>query len=497
MSVTRREALIRMGFGATGLCCLSGTGILAGRSAGAGVTGLADRLCSAPGSGAFDVAAEAIRSGADHGTLLGAIFLCGVRDIRPRPHGIIHSVMMVESSFQLAEAAEPGEAWLPILYNLDDLKRAQESDRRDDGDWTLGPRPAAGRTTAEGARREFLAAMEAWDAERADRAIVALLPHHDHESLFEILWPLAARCYAFIGHKMIHAAQMERVLRRIGPEHAEPALRSLVMTMLVNRRTTAYERSRELARALPDGWLRGKEDPEQSRALLGELRVRGPREAQDLVVGAFRDGLGPVTVWDALRLMGSELFLRRPGRSAAAGRAALLPVHAVTVTNALGHAWRATKIETTKRVLVLQAAAWLASLRDDLAEVVGLSMAGPGIEALGVPVQEDLPSLAALFERASPAEARAYLDRGPAKAAAYVADLRRSLFRRGQEHHQHKYAAAVREESRLAHARWASRLLAPAVDYLAHPKDAETEVYRRSLHALRKAGRAAGPRSAA
>src|SRR6266540_3531895 len=94
----RREALIRMGSGAAGLLCLSGAGALTGGTRSATVEELAGRLCVSPGPGAFDVAAEAIRSGADHGALLGAIFLCGVRDIRPRPHGILHTVMMVESS---------------------------------------------------------------------------------------------------------------------------------------------------------------------------------------------------------------------------------------------------------------------------------------------------------------------------------------------------------------------------------------------------------------
>ena len=489
----RREALRRMGSGAAGLFCLSRAAALAGAAARADSgkadpAGLADRLCAAPAAAAFDVAARAIRSGADRQALLGAIFLCGVRDIRPRPQGILHSVMMVESCFRLSEAAEPAEAWLPVLWNLDDLKRAQESDRRDDGDWSLAPRPAPRGKGPEEARREFLAAMEAWDAERADRAIVDLLPHHDRASLYEILWPLAARCYAFIGHKMIHAAQMERVLGRIGWRHAEPALRTLVMASLVNRDTAAFERSRDLSRRLPDRWLEGKEDPEQSCQLLRELAVRPPRGAQELVVDSFKDGLGPNTVWDALRLFGSEMVLRRPGRSASDGRTALLPVHALTVTNAFGHAWRSTKVEETRRLLILQAAAWLAAMRDDLGDLVGLSMAGPGIDALGVSGEIAAADPAQLLERASPAQVRACLDREPATRAGYLAGLRTSLFRKGQEHHQHKYAASMAEESRLVDPRWASRILAPAVDYLAHPADIETEIYRRSIHALQKAG---------
>lgn len=486
-TMNRREALTRIGTGAAGLLCFAGARPAAG-GRGGDLGRLADRLCAARGPEAFDAAAEAIRSGADHGAMLGAIFLCGVRDIRPRPHGILHTVMMVESSFRLAGSAPPGEEWLPVLFNLDDLKAAQESDRIDDGDWKLGPRSTSRVSTPEGARRDFVAAMEAWDPERADRAITALLPYHDRASLNEILWPLTVRCYAFIGHKIIYASQIERALSRIGWEHAEPALRSLARTVLVNRDTAAYERSRELARAIPDRWLQGTEDSEQSLQLLREIAARRPRQAQELVVDAFKDGLGPNTVWDALRLLGSEIVLKRPGRSASAGRTALLPVHALTVTHALGHAYRSTKTDATKRLAILQAAGWLPALRDDLASLVGLSMAGPGIETLGDSVEESAPALAEVIDGASPAQARTWLDREPSKRPLYLAQLRSRVSRRGQEHHQHKYAAAVEEESRLAHPRWASRILAPAVDYLANPADTETEVYRRSLRALQKAG---------
>ena len=57
-------------------------------------------------------------------------------------------------------------------------------------------------------------------AERADRAVTGLLPHVDPDSLFELLWPYAARCYVDIGHKIIFGAQVERALRRIGWGHA-------------------------------------------------------------------------------------------------------------------------------------------------------------------------------------------------------------------------------------------------------------------------------------
>ena len=242
-----------------------------------------------------------------------------------------------------------------------------------------------------------------------------------------------------------------------------------------------------MARGFPAGWEHGREDPAQSAVLLRALRAAGPSDAQQLIAHAFRDGLGPQTVWDALRLFGSEVFLKRRGRTADTGRQALLPVHALTVVNALGHAARSAGLEGTRRILVLQAAGWLAAMRDDLAGLADLSMAGSGIEALG-DAADPGPALRPLLEEASPARLRAYLDKAPGERERYAAHLRDALVRRGREHHQHKYAAAMQEESRLVHPRWTSRILAPAVDYIANPKDPETEVYRRASRALREAG---------
>ncbi len=479
--------MILIGSGAAGLA-MPRLPLWAVDAARPGLEELAERLRKAPRPQAFDVAADAIRRGVDVPTMLGAVFLCGVREIRPRPHGILHSVMMVESCFQLAEPAVPAEAWLPVLWNLDDLKRSQEEDRVEAGDWVLpAPRPVRA-VSASAARQEFVAAMEAWDADRADRALLDLLPHVDHDAFFEILWPLACRCSAFIGHKMIYTVQIERATQRIGWDHAQPALRNLVMTLLVDRRTEDFERARELAPRLPVRWQDGKEDPAHSAVLLKELRVRDARGAQGLMVQAFNEGLGPRTVWDAMRLLGSEVFLRRPGRRAEAGRSALLPVHALTVTSAMGHASRTTRLDATRRLLIMQAAAWLALIRDAMVEIVSLSMKGAGIDQLGESPAPGASTASSPMESARPERLRPWLDREPDKASSYLAHLRMGVFRKAQEHHQHKYAAAVAEESRLVHPTWASRILAPAAEYVAHPDDPETEVYRRSVRALREAG---------
>ena len=224
--LSRREALIQQGLGTAGLFLYPRAGNSAAELGDEDLTVLAERIRKTPHAKLFDLAGKAIRSGADWRTLLGAVFLAGIQDIRPRPVGSkLHAVMVVESAFQLAETSSGNGPWLAALWVLDDFKRSQERDRQE-GDWELPPRPEVSIASEKEARREFEAAMEAWDAERADRAIVGLYPHHSHESLFEILWPFAGRCYVNFGHKIIYAVQIERALRRIGWRYAEPALRS-------------------------------------------------------------------------------------------------------------------------------------------------------------------------------------------------------------------------------------------------------------------------------
>ncbi len=490
MHLDRRETLAFLGSTAA-LGALRAARLAPRRREGPDAAELAERFRRCARDQALDEAARAIRAGADLETFLAAVFLAGIQDVRPRHvGGKLHAVMMVESAFQLSERTDRLGAWLLALWNLDDFKGSQEADR-EEGDWVLPERPEVSGLSPERARSEFLAAMEAWDDERADRALVALLPHCAPGAAFELLWPLAARSFVNIGHKIIYAAQIERVLRRIGARHAEPALRSLVYGLLYQpggRELEAFERSHALAPRLPDGWLAGHEDPALSRELLAKLRACDSSQAQELVVAAFGEGLGPATIWDGLRCYASELFLRRTKSRPAHDRAALLPVHTVTVVNACGHAWRSAASGETKRLLVLQAAGWLPQLRDAIGQIVGLATEGVSLDALGDPGGSERGGLDELLADPTPRALCARLQQEPSECDALRGRLAGFLARKGSEHHQHKYAAAVFEESSLVHPRWSAHLLACAVPYLPAQSESETELCQRSLRALRKAG---------
>jgi len=490
----RRDMLKRLGIGALGVCVAPLRSSLAGETTPVpavdldSLEDLAARVRSTPRSDVLDLAAKARGAGADATTMLGAVFLAGLMDIRPwHVGGKLHAVMMVESTFQLTEGQLNRDAWLAVLWNLDDFKRSQARDIEDSGgDWVLPPRPDAAASSEPAARKEFLTAMKDWDHERADRAIVALLPFHTRESLFELLWPLAARSFVNIGHKMIYAAQIERTLGRIDWKYAEPAMRSLVMALLFQpsgRMTDAYSRSEELTGEIPDGWLDGSENGDKSLDLLGDLRSVDRNKAQDLVVSAFRSGLRPGTVWDALRLRSAEVFSQRAS-SEPKHREALLPVHAVTVTGAFGHASRTSQSDHTKRLMVLQAAAWLDDLHTWLVDNDCIADTTLPLDKLGTDAAEAPGTIAALLEQPSAARANALLQSQPKIAPRLVARLQRNLIHTAVEHHQHKYAAAFAEEANLADPRWTSLMLAPALPYLPASAEPATEFTHRALASL-------------
>jgi len=489
-NTTRRDALIGLGLGTAGLLWPRRRVHAAPGFNLSDLEDLARRFRETPQNEVFDVAAEAIRAGADYKALLGAVFFAGIHEVRPRQvGGKLHSVMMVESAHQLAENASAEEAWLAAFWNLNDFKRSQRIDRLQ-GDWVLPPTPDVSFPNEEAARAEFVSAMQDWDDDRADRAIVGLCKHHSRESLFELIWPLASRCYVNIGHKIIYAVQIERVLRRIDWKLAEAPLRSLVNAMLFTRadgpRTSSFDHGLNLAAKFPDNWLDGKRDSLESRVILKQLRDAESEQAQQLVVTALEQGLAPESIWDGMRLYASEIFVKRPP-SAPRSRSTILPVHPVTVTNAFGYVWRNTTNESTRRLAILQAAGWLPLLKRDLTRIIRLSTEGPGIDQLGAE-EEPAKAIDTVFDARSPAQTRAFLDKSPDQIAAYFGRLRGGMFRRAVEHHQYKYAAAVWEESRLVDPRWRARLLAPAIDYLPTAAEPETQVYEQTMHALRKAG---------
>jgi hypothetical protein len=494
IAMKRREVLKQLGAGSAAILAvpgIPGMPLLNMSAPLAGLTDLAQRFRAVHRTKILETVALAIKAGADYRSILGASFLAGIHDVRPRHvGGKLHCVMMIEAAFQMCEALPEKEALLLALWSVDDFKRSQAIDRSDN-DWVLPPRPEVSFSSEAAARKEFLSAMEAWDDQKADRAIVGLIPFHDLDSIYELLWKPSARSFGAIGHKIIYGAQLHRVIRRIGWQHAEPVLRSLIHGILhidsSGKQTDVYQRTVKGAAALPDGWLKGKEDAAASGEILRKFRKATSDEGRQIVIDAFKSGLGSRTVWDGMRLAASEIFARRFPAPPNTGRS-LLPVHAVTEINAFHHAWRSSNVDSTKRIMILQAAGWLPDLREAMKSRGHYDKNGPALDSFIAPKDEKVPGLDGVFEARQAELVKERLEREPKSIPLYKDRMRKFMASKAVEHHQHKYAGAFIEESELVAPRWASAILAPAISYLPTAVIPETGVAKRSLKALKKAG---------
>src|SRR5690606_34190361 len=284
----------------------------------------------------------------------------GITEIRPRPVGFkLHAVMMVASAHDIVQRCPERARWLPVFWNLGDLKRAQERDVAE-GDWRL--EPAGPGTTAPDAVSRLEAAVRADDAdpEDVDRTCRDAFVSADADEAFDALWPRAVGDYHNLGHKPIHAAQCRRALDHLGWQHGEPVLRGVAFALIApgNERARAAEAAvGKAAASLRAGWADGACEPGAARTCLARSRPCDAEAAVRAVATASGEGASAATLWDAMRLRAIELLYNRPG---------LLAVHPLTALNAFRTIAARTARETTRRAALLQCAAWLGNYRGDL-----------------------------------------------------------------------------------------------------------------------------------
>lgn len=476
--LTTRRELGRLGLGALGLT-------LAAPFARARrvqvVDDLAARILATPRESLLRLVEAELRKGATWRTLQTACFQAGVRDIGPiAVGGELHAVLVVPSVCELASRESESEALLPVIFNLAELKKAQADDV-EEGDWKLPPRPAVEPGEPAAQYRALEQALRARDAGAGDRAVTALLAKEDPRRVYECFWPAGARCFAGLAHKMILAAQAHRALEFLGWEHAEPTLRMLASAYSDRYRIGEYpddDQARAAAGELRDP-LNGLGDPEVSLALFRRLSGASPAEGMELAVASLNDGMSSATFWDAIFLAASDVFARGPG---------LLPVHAVTVADALAYGYHASSISapTTRKLLLVQAAAWMPTFRDDFAARRNLSMDGPGLDDLELGDVEDDVSVEDVFREPTRQKVVGCVSGG--RRSEFEMRLRRTLHCGATEVHQLKFAAAVLANASRAHPRLAPWILAPVLDYLPTASTPETELHARSVELITRLG---------
>jgi uncharacterized Ntn-hydrolase superfamily protein len=455
----------------------------------AGIEALVKLVEDTPREKLLEEVAGRIKTGLPYRDVLAALLLAGVRNIRPRPNvGFkFHAVLVVNSAHQAALAGPDKERWLPLFWALDNFKNSQAQNEKESG-WRMKPVDELKVPSARKAEAEFVAAMTDWDEGKADAAAAAVARHVPANRAFDLFARFGGRDFRDIGHKIIYVANAFRTLQVIGWHHAEPVLRSLAFAILKRDGEAKPDgsavadqvgmRNAELAAKLPAGWNAGKPDPAATDDLLATLRAGTDGEAGDKVVSLLSGGVSPQSVWDAVFAGAGELLMRQPG---------IVGLHTLTTANALHHAYVTTGDGPTRKLMLLQAAAFLPLFqkamhdRGKVAEV-RIDRLTP-MDEKGVTAEDVFATLSKDKAKAA-GLALAYLKAHPTGGRDLIDAGRTLVFLKGTDSHDYKFSAAVMEDHDHLSAGWKDRFLAASLFWLKGSGEPDSRLVKRTRAAL-------------
>ena len=412
-----------------------------------------------------EVAAR-IKGGLSYRELLSALLLAGVRDIQPRPVGFkFHAVLVVNSAHLASLASPKSERWLPIFWALDYFKDSQARDESE-GDWTMAPVRESAAPLDSKAQQVFIRSMESWDESTADASVAGLVRTAKPEEIFEIFCRFGARDFRDIGHKAIFVANGWRTLQQIGWQHAEPVLRSLAYALLYHDGTNPAERDAvadrpwrlnlKLVERIREKLQPGTPSDAATGEMLAVLRQGTHEESSHEVVKQLNQGVAPQSIWDAFFLGAGELLIRKPG---------LTSLHAVTTTNALHFAYQTSTQDETRKLLLMQNAAFLTLFRGDSAR--GGEIRIDQFEAVS-PHQKGDRAVEEIFAEINVDRviaARKMLGglKQNLRPESLIDTARRLVSLKGNNPHDYKFSAAVLEDYYHISPAWRDRFLASSI----------------------------------
>lgn len=431
-----------------------------------------------------------IGKGTSYREVLAALLLAGVRNVQPRPEvGFkFHAVLVVNSAHLASLASPETDRWLPIFWALDYFKSSQAQDARE-GDWTMAPVEESAVPPARKAREAFVEAMDRWDVSAVDAAVAGLARTAGMNEIYELFFRYGARDFRSIGHKAIYVSNSLRTLQCIGWQHSEPVLRSLAYALLAHeggnpaerddKADRPYRQNRELALQVREGWQGGEPDPSATTDLLGSLRGDSTEDVCKQVVALLNRGVAPRSLWDACCEGAGELVMRRPG---------IVPLHAATTTNATYFAYQTSGDDLTRRLLLLQNAAFLTMFRDAMGDSARKGEQIDRFEPLataegGEGAIEDIFADASRDRTAAARKALAYLQAGQ-DPQTLIDAARRLVFLKGNDAHDYKYSSAVLEDYRHASPSSRERYLASSLFLLPGSGDKDNQLVQRTRAAL-------------
>lgn len=418
-----------------------------------------------------------------------ALQLAGIRNVQPRPSvGFKFHAVLVVNSAHLASLASPDEhRWLPIFWAIDAFKSSQAKDVSE-GNWTMPPVKDGKLPTPHESREQLVGALDKWDEEQADPAAAVFARTASAGEIFEVLCRYASRDFRSIGHKIIYVANAFRALEVMGWQHAEPVVRSLVYAMLnhegdkdpANNDYDAdrpYRENQKRMAAIRKDWQDGKLDEGATKELLATLRTAKPGDCCEAVVQMLNQGVSPQSIWDGMFVCGGELLMRQPG---------IVGLHTLTSSNAVHYAYQRAQLDETRRLLILQNAAFLPMFRDAMVRRGKISDA----ELLKLePAEKGSANLDDIFAKVSSdrdAAARATLAYAQDASSAddFIRRARLLVFLKGRDSHDYKFSSAVLEDYRHISPAWRDRFLAASVYNLRGSGDRDSGVVRRTQQAL-------------
>ncbi len=432
--------------------------------------------------------ASRIKAGTTYREVVAAVLLAGVRNIQPRPIGFkFHAVLVVNSAHLASLASAEGDRWLPIFWAIDQFKSSQAADVRE-GDWALGAVDEAAVPPSHQAKQALIEALDNWDEAAADAAIVGLVRTAGGHEIFEILCRYGVRDFREIGHKEIYTANSFRALEAIGWQHAEPVLRSLVYGLLDRNgekqnparadlpADRPFRRNLESVKQIRTGWLDGKPDTDATRFMLEAIREGSAADTSARAIELLNRGVAPQSLFDACFDGAGELLMRQPG---------ILALHATTFTNATHYAFQHCRDEGTRKLLLLQNAAFMPLFRGNSADkgihidsLEPLSLQGTGPAALDE-IFQDLSADRLSGARKVLAWMKTQSDPKPFADAA-----RRLIFLKGDDSHDYKFSSAVFEDYQFISSPWRDRYLAASVFNLKGVSEKDNDLAHRTRAAF-------------
>jgi hypothetical protein len=433
-----------------------------------------------------------IQKGTTYREIVAALLLAGVRNVQPRPSvGFKFHAVLVVNSAHLASISSPDEhRWLPIFWALDQFKSSQAADERE-GNWTMAPVDESHVPPPHRAREAFITAMDQWDEAAADVAAAALARSAGANELFDLFARYGCRDFRSIGHKAIYVANSWRTLNCVGWQYAEPVLRSLAYALLArenagNPAENDYDADRPgrrnvtLAQKFRPDWQTGTVDSQATRDLLATIYSGNNDDLCNQIVETINRGVSPQSVWDALLVGSGELLMRQPG---------IVGIHTLTSSNALRYAYGACGNDETRKLLLLQNAAFLPMFRGAMQSrgEVGRQKI-EALEPLDIPTDR-AAALDAIFaavrgNRMQAAQQTLAYARANPDPHDFVNRARMLIFQKGRDSHDYKFSSAVLEDYLHVSPAWRDRFLATSVFNLKGSTEDDNPLVKRTQSAL-------------